>query len=197
MSLVDILLIVAGVGYLLVRRILGDIVQIKGLLLLPVVLTGVGLFQVDDLGALDLTTVGFVAVGIALSLVIGVVRGMTVHLGVRHGELWMRYRASTVGLWVLNFAVKGALIPVQVAFTKQSAAAATHTLPLSIGLGILAESAVVLLRAVRRDGTVVWEKGDDGKAHTPSPAFDRARDRMRAADGAPLRSVVSTVKRDW
>lgn len=197
MSLVNILLIVAGVGYVLVRRMIGDIVEIKSLLVLPVVLTGVGLFQLDDLGPLDVATVGFLVVGIASSLIIGAVRGMTVHLAERNGELWMRYRVSTVALWVLNVVVKAAIIPVEVAVTHQSASTATHTLLLSVGLGILTESAVVLVRAMHREGTVVWEKGEDGRAHRPSPTFDKARDHVRAGDGAALRQVVSTVERDW
>ena len=197
MSVIDILLIVAGVGYILVRRVVGDIVQVKSLLVLPVVLSGVGLFQLRDLGPVDVTTVGFLVAGVAVSLLIGALRGLTVYLGQRDGELWMRYRASTVGLWVLNFAVKGALVPVEVAVTGGSVSDATHGLLLSVGLGILAESAVVLLRAMHREGTVVWEKGEDGRAHRPSPAFDRARDRVRSGDGAGVRGVVSTVKRDW
>lgn len=203
MSLVNILLIVAGVGYILVRRMIGDIVEIKSLLVLPVVLTGVGLLQLsqhgqlDDLGPQGVTTVAFLVVGIALSLGIGAVRGMTVYLAERNGELWMRYRVSTVALWVLNVAVKAAIIPVEVAVTHQSASTATHTLLLSVGLGILAESAVVLVRAMHREGTVVWAKGENGQAHRPSPVFDKARDHVRAGDGAALRQVVFTVERDW
>ncbi len=197
MNAIDILLIVAGVGYVLVRRVVGDIVQLKSLLVLPLVLSVIGAVQLQDVGHLGVVTVGFLGLGIALSLVIGAVRGLTVHLGERNGELWMRYRAGTVGLWVLNFAVKGALIPVEMAVTGDSASSATHGLLLSVGLGILAESAVVLLRAMHRDGQVVWEKGEDGRSHKPAPAFDKARDRIRATDGTGLRTVVSTVKRDW
>ena len=195
MNAIDILLVVAGVGYVLVRRMIGDIVQVKSLLILPAVLTVVGLFQLDDLHDVDVATVGFIAVGVALSVVIGAARGMTVYLAPRGGELWMRYRVATVALWVLNFAVKGAVIPVEVAVTGHSVSDATHGLMLSIGLGILTESAVVLLRALHRDGTVVWSKGGDGQAHTPAPAFDRARDRVRAGTG--VRDVVPVVERDW
>ncbi|MHA3702988.1 DUF1453 domain-containing protein [Jatrophihabitans sp. YIM 134969] len=197
MDIVTVLLIVVGVAYVLVRRVVGDIVQVKSLLVLPVVLTAVGGSQVGDLGPLDLASVVFLVAGGALSVVIGAVRGTTVHLGERRGELWMRYCASTVALWVVNIVAKIALVPVEVAVTHGSVASATHTMLLSVGLGILVESAVVLLRAMHRDGTVVWSKGDEGRAHTPSPAFDAARERVRAAGGRGLRAVVPTGERDW
>lgn len=195
MNAIDVLLIIAGVGYILARRMIGDIVQVKSLLVLPAVLTVIGLYQLGRLHSLDVESVGFVAVGVVVSLVIGVARGATVYLGRRGDELWMRYRATTVALWVLNFAAKAAIIPVEVAVTGHPVADATHGLLLSIGVGILAESAVVLLRALHRDGTVVWSKADDGGPHTPSPAFDRARDLVRT--GAGRRGLVGTVERDW
>ena len=196
MDFIDIVLVVVGVGYLLVRRMAGDLVQVKRLLVLPLVLTAVGLSQVHDV-RLDAATVAFLALGAVISLVIGTVRGLTVHLGVRDGELWMRYRAVTVGLWVLNLAVKASIVPAEVALTGHSVATATQGMLFTIGLGILAESAVVLLRALRRDGTVVWAKGKDGAPHRPSPTFDRLREQFGSGDHDLLHHVVSTTKRDW
>ncbi len=175
MSITTILLIVLGVGFVLARRMIGEQVEIKGLLILPLVLTGIGVSQLGGIHDLDAATVTFIALSVVLSVGLGLVRGRTVHLGERGGELWMRYRVSSVGLWVLNLAIKGALVPLQHAVSPAAASAANHALLFSIGLGILAETAVVLLRALDTNASVAWAKGEDGAPHTSSPVFEKAR----------------------
>lgn len=175
MSIPTILLIVLGVGFVLARRMIGEQVEIKGLLILPLVLTGIGVSQLGGIHDVDAATVTFIALSVVLSVGLGLVRGRTVHLGERHGELWMRYRVSSVGLWVLNLAIKGALVPLQHAVSPPAASAANHALLFSIGLGILAETAVVLLRALDTKASLAWEKGEGGAPHLSSPVFEKAR----------------------
>jgi hypothetical protein len=153
----------------------GEQVEIKGLLILPLVLTGIGVSDLHDIHGADAATVAFIAVSVALSVALGLVRGRTVHLGARDGVLWMRYRLSSVGLWVLNLVLKVALLPVEHAVSPAASSAANHALLMSIGLGILAETAVVLLRALSTDAAVAWSKGADGAPNTTSPAFEKAR----------------------
>lgn len=194
MSPLDILLIVAGVGYVLTRRMIGELLQAKGMLIPPVVLCVVGLFSVRDAHPMDAVTVGLIATNCLLSVVIGLVRGTTVHLGERNGVLWMRYRIGSVLLWLLNAVLKVAMIPVQHSVSAASSHAADQALMLSIGLGILAESLVVLLRAMRTESTVVWEQGRDGSAHRTSPGFEQLRGWVRGADATGRRPWGP---RDW
>ncbi len=198
MSAIDILLIIAGVGYLFARRMIGQLLEIKSLLVLPVVLTGIGVSDVAHLHHVDAASVAVLAVSVAVSVALGVVRGRTVHLGVRDGALWMRYRVSSVLLWVLNIALKGALLPVAHAVSPHAAPVVGHGLLLAIGLGILAESAVVLVRAMPTDAAVAWEKGEEGTPPSSSPGFERARARVREA-GSPAAAAkrLRVAERDW
>lgn len=198
MSAIDILLIIVGVGYVLARRMIGQLLEIKSLLVLPVVLTGIGVSDVAHLHHVDGASVAVLAASVAISVGLGLVRGRTVHLGVRGGALWMRYRVSSVLLWVLNIVLKAALLPVEHAASPHAASAAGHGLLLAIGLGILAESAVVLVRAMQTDTAVAWEKGEEGRPHSSSPAFERARARVRDA-GSPAAAAkrLRPAERDW
>ena len=74
---------------------------------------------------------------LALSVVLGVVRGCTVHLGERDGALWMRYRAATIALWIVNIALKGALVPVEHLISPAAESAANASILFAIGLGVL------------------------------------------------------------
>lgn len=151
-SLLTVVLVVAGIGYILVRRMMGRLVTIKNLFLLPAVLTVVGIDQCAQFGRPAPTTVLLLAAGVLVSLLIGVVRGTTVRLEHRDAGIWMRYRPVTVALWVVNIAAKVAMVPLEQALTP-GANVASQAVLVSVGVGLLAESAVVLLRATRR-GTV-------------------------------------------
>ena len=175
MNVTDILLVLAAVTWVMSRRMAGQLLQAKSLLVLPAVLTIIGITQLRHLHPADVTTVAFIAVSIGLSVVLGLVRGATVHLGERGQELWMRYRVSTVVLWVATLAVKVVAVPLERGVSHASASAAGHALMLSIGLGVLAESAVVLLRALRRRPELVWDKGADGRPHRTLSQVDLSR----------------------
>ena len=48
----------------------------------------------------------FLAVGAALSLILGCARGATVHIYDRNGDAYARYRVATVILWLVTFALR-------------------------------------------------------------------------------------------
>ncbi|MEU4892555.1 DUF1453 domain-containing protein [Streptomyces sp. NPDC044780] len=194
MSPLDIVLIVGGVGYILARRMIGELLQAKAMLVAPVALSVVGVFRVRDALPLSAAAIALIAAGCLLSVVVGLLRGTTVHLGERDGVLWMRYRVSTLLLWLVNGVLKVAMIPVEHAVSPASAHAANQAVLLSIGLGVLAETLVVLGRAMRTGSTVVWEKGQDGTPHRTSPAFDQVRGWVRDAEGGGQRPWGP---RDW
>jgi hypothetical protein len=176
MNPTDIILVIAGVGYVLARRWAGQLLEAKRLLIVPVILTVIGISDLHKAHPMNATTVGFIALGAGLSIVIGLVRGATVHLGLRNGELWMRYRASTIALWVLNLALKLALLPIEHAVSPASSSASNQGLLLAIGLGIVGETLVVLYRATRTGTAIVWEKGKDGAPHRTLPPLSTKRD---------------------
>ncbi|MDG3011752.1 DUF1453 domain-containing protein [Rhodococcus sp. D2-41] len=154
----QIVLAVAAVCYLMYRRYLGDVLQAKRLLILPVVLTIIGLSSLGDLRTLSVAALVLIAVSVAVSLVLGVLRGFTVQVGDRDGVVWMRYRAVTLVLWAVNIAAKVGL--GMVAHVVGAADSTGTGVMVALGLGILAESLVVLARAMRMESTLLWSKRD-------------------------------------
>ena len=178
MSPIGIAAIVLGVGYLFVRRLAGQRVELKSLLLMPVILSAIGLTELEDLGSASAAAIGVAAAGVLVSVLIGAARGRTIGFGARDGHLWMRYRWGTILLWVLNIAAKAALVPVAALVGGGSSALAEQSIMLAIGLGILAESGVVYLRSVRAARELgvelVWGTDRDGRVRTAPTNLPRA-----------------------
>lgn len=178
---VEIVLIIAAVAYVLVRRLTGEPAQAKRMLLLPVVLAAIG---VSDLKGSALTgvSVTFLVATIAVSVVLGVLRGASVRLFERDGIAFVRYTWVTVLLWVVNLAVKFGANLVLGTVDPHAGATAGNSLLLTLGIGMLCEGAVVLLKALRTDSQIVWSQGRDGRQHQTSPLLDGLRDRLRDRD---------------
>ena len=150
MGPVQIVIAVLVVGYILHRRFVGSVLEARRLLVLPLILAAVGVAGLGDLHALSASGVALLVAGTAVSVVLGLVRGATVRVADRDGVVWMRYRGVTVALWVLTIAVKIGLAVVAHGADASSGAV------LSLGLGIVAESVVILLRALRLESSVLW-----------------------------------------
>ena len=148
-SPVTILLGVAAVGYVLWSRLRGQPLNARRLLVLPVVLTVIGVADLTGSSAprLSGTDVGFLAAGVAISVVLGVARGATIELYPNRGELWQRYRPVTVVAWATLVVAKLALAGIP-SLAVASAGAETRGLLLSLGASLIAEAAVVGPRAL-------------------------------------------------
>ncbi|AUI57289.1 DUF1453 domain-containing protein [Amycolatopsis sp. BJA-103] len=172
---VEIVLIVAAVGYILIRRLAGDVAEAKRMLLLPAILAVIGLSDVDD-SVKSATAVVFLVVTLAVSVLFGVLRGVSIRLYRQDGVAHMRYTWLTIVLWALNVAAKvGANLLLGLITGVPSGG---NSVMLTIGVGMLVEGVVVLARAMRTDSRIVWKKGEDGKAHTTSPFLDDLQARM-------------------
>ncbi|MFE3173827.1 DUF1453 domain-containing protein [Amycolatopsis sp. NPDC059090] len=168
---VEIVLIVAAIGYLMVRRLMGEPAQAKQMLILPAVLSVVGLSTLSG----EVTTPAsmiFLVGTAAVSVALGVLRGMSVRISRRDGTAFVRYTAFTVALWVANIVVKIGVNLALDAFAPQDAGGVANSMLLTIGVGILAEGLVVLYRALRAGHQVVWTQGSDGAPAQTSPLLD-------------------------
>ncbi|TVT25068.1 DUF1453 family protein [Amycolatopsis acidiphila] len=183
---VEIVLIVAAVGYVLVRRVLGEPVQAKRMLVLPVVLSAIGLSDLSGEVKTPLSLLFLVATA-AAGVTIGVLRGASVRLSQRDGLAFARYTGLTVVLWVVNLAIKFGANLTLGAIDPKDAGAVGNSLLLTLGLGILAEGLVVLYRALRHDHPVMWSQGRDGAPHQMSPFLDDLRRGVRNRDGNQYR----------
>ncbi|MCQ4079284.1 hypothetical protein NGB36_01320 [Streptomyces sp. RB6PN25] len=165
---VEIVLILAAVGYLLVRRVMGEPAQAKRILILPAVLSLIGLSDVSGQVKTPLSLLFLVATA-AISVVLGALRGASVHISQREGLAFVRYTGVTVVLWVVNLAIKFGVNLALGAIDSKDPGAVGNSLLLTLGLGILAEGLVVLYRALRNNHPVMWTQGQDGAPHQMFP----------------------------
>ncbi len=178
---VEIIVIVAAVVYVMARRLIGEPAEAKRMLLLPAVLTVIG---VADLGkvAQSASTIAFLVGTTAVSMVIGLLRGASIRVFARDGIVIMRYTVVTVVLWAVNFAIKFGAGFALGAIDPAAAHAASSGLLLTLGAGMLVEGLTVLAKAMRSEGRIVWQKGRDGQPHTMSPYLDDLRRTVRPND---------------
>ena len=139
-----VVLLVAGVGYVLWRRSKGEPVQTRRLLVLPAVFTILGVIDLTKAGAPHLSPadVAFVVTGALISFGLGAARGATVELFPRGGYLYQRYRKTTVALWAALVAAKLGL-DLAAHLAGATGAQGTHTLMLSLGVSLLGETVFV------------------------------------------------------
>lgn len=159
---VEIVLIAAAIIYVMARRLLGEPAVGQRLLVLPVVLGVIGLTQTS---VHSLSALAFLVVSAALSVVFGVLRGLTIRTYEQDGIVMLRYTAMTIVTWAASIAAR-----FVVGFVMSSSG--NDGLMLVVGAGLLAEGLVVLAKAVRVRGQVVWSKGRDGEPHRTSPFLD-------------------------
>jgi len=181
---VEVVLILAVVGYVMMRRILGEPAQGKRMLVLPAVLVVIGLSDVSGDAQTLVSTLFLVATG-GVSIVLGALRGTSVRISERDGLAFVNYTAVTVVLWMVNLLVKfGANFALSLV-DAHDAASVSNSLLLTLGAGLLAEGAVVMVRALRTGTRVAWATGKDGQPHTMSPTLDNLGTRLN--EGGPGR----------
>jgi hypothetical protein len=184
-SPLTILLAIAAVGYMLWSRMKGQPLRAKRLLVLPVVLTVIGATDLSGSSAPHLTPkdIGFLVASVVVSAVLGAARGATVELYPQRGELWQRYRPSTIGLWVVLIVTKVVLVAVAGA-AHASAGGGTNTLLVSLGASLAAEAAIVGPRALSTGLPFAAEKkGSD--ARRPGTSRSRPSSAGRFVDVGP------------
>jgi hypothetical protein len=178
---IEIVVVLAAVGYVMARRMMGEPAQAKRMLVLPAVLSVIGL---SDMSGHVKTPVSllFLVATVAVSVALGALRGVSVRISQRDGLAFVRYTGVTVALWVVNLAVKFGANLVLGAVDHTDASAVGNSLLLTLGLGILAEGLVVLFRALRAGHPVMWARGQDNAPQQMSPFLENLR-RVRTDRG--------------
>jgi hypothetical protein len=185
-SPLTIVLIVAAVGYVLWSRMQGRPLKLRRMLVLPVVLMVLGITDLTGSSAPHLTPkdIAFLVVGVAIAAGLGAARGATIELYPQQGELWQRYRRTTVGLWIVLIAIRLTLIVIASA-VGASAGGGTNTLLLTLGVSLLAEAAIVGPRA-RSTGLPFASGHDHPGGGRPGPTRSRPPVTARLPAMAPL-----------
>jgi hypothetical protein len=137
--LMTIVVVVLVVG-LVVKRFIGEPLNLRDLAVPPVVLTGLGIYHLVGDVHLSGGEIVWVVIASVVGLVFGAVRGLTPKLFVKDGHLWQRYTAWTVAVWALsagaNFGIGhlGGL------------SAEVRPMTLSIGVSLLGEAVALGIR---------------------------------------------------
>src|SRR3954466_4337217 len=144
MSAVEVVLIAAAIIFVIGRRLIGEPLQAKRLLLMPVLLGAWGCTQLGSLSPAEIAVL--VAEGI-IALGLGAARGITIAVYEQGGHLWYRYRPVTIAVWV-------ATIGVRIAMVLGASAIGVHlptsgALLLTFAVSLAGEAAVVAVRAQR------------------------------------------------
>jgi hypothetical protein len=147
-NLVWILVAAALVIFVIGRRLAGEPLRAKRVFVLPLLIAIAGAYQMKDLHHVAPIDVAVMVVEAAFALAIGAVRGITIHVFVRDGHLWMRYRPLTLAVWAIAIAVRFGIGALGVAAGANSHVVQT-AIVLMLGLTFAAEGAIVGLRGMR------------------------------------------------
>lgn len=181
---VEVVVILAAVCYVLARRMMGEPTQAKRMLVLPAVLSVIGLSDVSGHVKTPVSLLFLVATA-AVSVVLGALRGVSVRISRRDGLAFVRYTGVTVVLWVVNLAIKFGANLLLGGIDRTDAGGVGNSLLLTLGLGLLAEGLVVLYRALRAGHPVMWAQGRGDAPHQMSPFLDDLRRGLTDRGGDP------------
>ncbi|MFZ0665758.1 MAG: hypothetical protein WAM97_08375 [Acidimicrobiales bacterium] len=146
MSIANIALYIAILGFLVFRRIQGrPIASVKQLMILPVIVTVLGFEDLSHKQHLGSVNIMFSVIGCAVSLALGAYRGSADKLSVRDGVSYVQWGTRSVVIFAFNIAAK-LVLDVICVVSGGTTAGATSSLVLAAGLMLVGEAAVVWLR---------------------------------------------------
>ena len=177
MSAIEILAVIGIIGYVIFRQVQGEPLRGKRTMLLPAILTVIGLLNLH--GSADAhvtgTDVACIVVGTAGSAAIGLAFGAIMRLESRGGYLWAQLPLRGLWLWAAMIAWRVVVILLATGLHAHVAASAS-TLLLSLGVNRLAQAAVIAARAMAMGVPFAPEK--DGKIFM-ADTFSRGESRIR------------------
>lgn len=145
---IRILAVIAIIAYVIGRQVLGEPLRGKRFVLLPVVLTVIGIVDISHgAGHVAVTDLALLTLNGALALVVGIALGRSMRLASRGGYLWGQLPVRALWWWALLIVGRLALMGVAQATHAHLAASSTSIL-LVLGINRVAQAAVVLPRAI-------------------------------------------------
>jgi hypothetical protein len=143
----EIVAVIAIIGFVIYQQLAGQKVAGRRLIVLPAVLTVVGFLSLHGAGQLHTADYLWLTVGAAGSLGIGLAFGAVTRLSARDGVLFAKLPARGLWLWaaLLGWRV---LVMVIAAHTGGHVAASTAPLLFTLGLNRLGQAAVIASRAM-------------------------------------------------
>jgi hypothetical protein len=166
MSPLSLLLTATVLVWVVLRQFVGRFVSTRRVLTLPLVLCVLGVLAVAQAHiGWTATALGWVAIDVVVTGVLGVLRGFATTLSLRDGYLYQRGGVPTLVLWLLSI---GARVLIAVLAHGTSAGPAVEaTLLLSFGISLGVQGLVMLAR-VRADGGPLAPRGARRTERSPS-----------------------------
>jgi hypothetical protein len=165
-ALIDIIAVIAVIGYVITRQLAGQPLRGRRVILLPVILTVIGAVDLHS-SSLQVrpADVGCLIVGGALVAGIGAGQARMLKLRSRNGYLWAQMPPEGLWLWL-------ALIITRIAMTlvadglDAKLAAATSTILLMLGINRLGQALVLVPRA--RSARIAFAPERNGRPFLPA-----------------------------
>jgi hypothetical protein len=168
---VEIVAVIAIVGYVIGRQLTGEALRGRRVVLLPLILTVVGAADLrNGAHAIRPIDVDCLVVGGLVVAAIGLLQGRALRLESRAGALWGQLPVNGLWLW-LALIVSRVLMTLIASGLDAKVAASGSTILLMLGLNRLAQAAVVVPRALAAGIPFAPEK--DGKVFMAGLSRDR------------------------
>jgi hypothetical protein len=147
-SIVEIAALAAAVGYVVVTQLRGQSLHAKRLVLVPAVLTVIGLVGLHGMADVSADDVACITASALIAAAIGCAQGRMTRLQSRDGTLWGRLPARGLWLWVALVISRVAMMVVAHGIGAEAAASLDSVLVV-LGVNRLAQAGMIASRASR------------------------------------------------
>jgi Protein of unknown function (DUF1453) len=148
MSVLTVLVVIAIIVFVIGQQLVGSALRGKRVILLPVILTVIGIADVSgDKAHPGVTDVALLGVSAAVAIAVGVALGVMTRLERRDGHLWAQLPKQGMWLWVALI-VSRLLVDGVAHLSGAHVAASSAAILLTLGLNRVAQAAVVVPRAI-------------------------------------------------
>jgi hypothetical protein len=162
MTVANILIYVALIGYILYRRVQGQPVKTgRKLFLLPVLLVVLGYGDLVNGSGLKPVEISLTVIGGTIALGLGLLRGRTDKLSDRDGSPFVQWGTASLILFGGNIAAKLVLDLIDIAAGSTSSAVGKSLL-LTFGLTLLGEAIVIWARTGGATGLLNPQRASSG-----------------------------------
>jgi hypothetical protein len=169
MTLLNILVYVALIGYILFKKVQGQPIKApKKLLGLPIVLVVLGFGDLTSGKTMTPVEVVLTVIGAILSLGLGLMRGQTDKISTRDGAPFAQWGKVSLALFGANIVAKLVLDLIGVA-AGGTTATAGQSLIFTLGLTLLGEAVVLWMRSGGATTLINSRPATSAKAKDPRP----------------------------
>lgn len=168
-------IVIVAVAYVVIKRSIGEPLNVRDLVVPPLVLLVLGVRELAEVEGLTPTDLGWLVATLLVGAACGGARAGAIRLYLRDGVLWQRYTRRTFIIWPLSVLVSGGFGFLATAAGMSDDA---KSVLLSIGVSLAGEGIVAGVRGLLAGGRFATESRDSAAAH--QAVLAEAAQRMRS-----------------